>query len=115
MFLLRYHQSWEGFTMDFDFLGGWARSEGRGSKLFESEEEEEKDIMVDGVANTVTETKTVYVPRDDPGSDWHLSWGVAGKLDKRLNSIFSLSLEGNVIALREYIDHAILISLSAQF
>ncbi len=115
MGLLRYHQAWEGFSMSFDFLGGWARTEGRGSKLFESEESEEKDVMIDGVANTVTETKVVYVPRDDPGSDWHLSWGFAGKLDKRLNTILTLGLEGNVVALREYIDHAILLSLTAQF
>ncbi len=115
MGLLRYHQAWEGYTLDFDFLVGWARSEGRGSKLFESEEEEEKDIMVEGVANTVTETKTVYVPRDDPGSNWHLSWGFAGKLEKRLNTVLTLNLEGNVVALREYIDHAVLLSLSAQF
>ncbi|MBR6021207.1 MAG: tetratricopeptide repeat protein, partial [Kiritimatiellae bacterium] len=115
MGLLRYHQAWEGFTMDFDFLAGWARSEGRGSQLYESEEEEEKDVMVDGIANTVTETKTVYVPRDDTGSNWHLSWGFSGKLEKRLNSIFAVDLEGNVVALREYIDHAVLLSLSAQF
>ncbi|MBP5788558.1 MAG: polysaccharide deacetylase family protein, partial [Kiritimatiellae bacterium] len=115
MGLLRYHQAWEGYTLDLDFLAGWARSEGRGSKLFESEEEEEKDIMIDGMANTVKETKTVYVPRDDPGSDWHLSWGFNGKLDKRLTPIFGLSLEGNVVALREYIDPAVLLSLSAQF
>jgi tetratricopeptide (TPR) repeat protein len=115
MGLLRYHQAWEGYSLDIDFLAGWSRSEGRGSKLFESEEEEEKDIMVEGVANTVTETKTVYVPRDDPGSGWHLAWGCAGRLEKRLNSILTFNLEGNVVALREYIDHAILVSLSAQF
>jgi tetratricopeptide (TPR) repeat protein len=115
MGVLRYHQAWEGFAMDFDFLGGWARTEGRGSKLFEAEEEEEKDVMVDGIANTVKETKTVYVPRDDPGSGWHLSWGFAGKLEKHLNSILSLGLEGNVVALREYIDHAVILSLTAQF
>lgn len=115
MGLLRYHQAWEGYTLDFDFLAGWSRSEGRGSKLFESEEEEEKDIMVDGVANTVKETKTVYVPRDDPGSDWHLSWGFNGKLDKKLTPIFGIGIEGNVVALREYIDHAVLLSVSAQF
>ncbi|MBR6023062.1 MAG: tetratricopeptide repeat protein, partial [Kiritimatiellae bacterium] len=115
MGLLRYHQAWEGYTLDFDFLGGWSRSEGRGSKLFESEETEEKDVMVDGLANTVTETKTVYVPREDPGSDWHLSWGFAGKLDKKLTPIFAIGLEGNVVALREYIDHAVLLSVSAQF
>lgn len=115
MGLIRYHQAWEGYTLDFDFLAGWSRTEGRGSKLYESEEEEEKDIMVEGVANTVTETKTVYVPRDDPGSDWHLAWGFAGKFDKRLNSYLSLGLEGNVVALREYIDHAVLLSLAVQF
>ncbi|MBR6022792.1 MAG: hypothetical protein IK066_10315, partial [Kiritimatiellae bacterium] len=115
MGLLRYHQAWEGYTLDFDFLAGWSSSEGRGSKLYESEEEEEKDIMVDGLANTVKETKTVYVPRDDPGSDWHLSWGFAGKLDKKLTPIFGIGIEGNVVALREYIDHAVLLSLSAQF
>jgi tetratricopeptide (TPR) repeat protein len=115
MGLLRYHQAWEGFSMDFDFLAGWARSEGRGSQLYESEEEEEKDVMVDGIANTVTETKTVYVPRDDTGSNWHLSWGFNGKLEKRINSILAVDLEGNVVALREYIDHAVLLSLSAQF
>ena len=115
MGLLRYHQAWEGYTLDLDFLAGWARSEGRGSKLFETEEEEEKDIMVDGMANTVKETKTKYVERNDPGSDWHLSWGFTGKLDKRLTPVFGLSLEGNVVALREYIDHAVLLSLSAQF
>ena len=115
MGLLRYHQAWEGYTLDLDFLAGWARSEGRGSKLFETEEEEEKDIMVDGMANTVKETKTKYVERNDPGSDWHLYWGFTGKLDKRLTPVFGLSLEGNVVALREYIDHAVLLSLSAQF
>ena len=115
MGLLRYHQAWEGYTLDLDFLAGWARSEGRGSKLFETEEEEEKDIMIDGMANTIKETKTKYVERNDPGSDWHLSWGFTGKLDKRLTPIFGLSLEGNVVALREYIDHAVLLSLSAQF
>ena len=115
MGLLRYHQAWEGYSLDFDFLAGWSRSEGRGSKLYESEEEEEKDIMVEGVANTVTETKTVYVPRDDPGSPWHLSWGCSGRLEKRLTPVFTLNLEGNVVALREYIDHAVLVSLSAQF
>ncbi|MBR6023202.1 MAG: hypothetical protein IK066_12380, partial [Kiritimatiellae bacterium] len=69
----------------------------------------------DGIANTVTETKTVYVPRDDPGSGWHLAWGFSGKFDKRLNSVFGIAIEGNVVALREYIDHAVLVSLSAQF
>ena len=57
--------------------------------------------------------------RQDDGlsqsSDWGYIWGFRGKYEQRLNQTFTLGVEGNVNALRDYVDHQIVLGISAQF
>ena len=111
MGVLRYLQSWEGYTFRLDLLGGFSRSEGRQTRYLDSVETEDKDIVVDGVANTVTEEKTVKVPIDDDASGWSLAWGVDCQYEKALGNHTYLILSGKVTALHEYIDHTFTLNL----
>ena len=81
------------------------------NRYYETEVTEEKDVMVDGIANTVTETKTEFLPLEDGGAGWHAMWGFSGAYEKNLTSSLALIIEGQVMALRDYIDHTALIYL----
>ena len=109
--VMRYTQQREGFNFRFDLLGGMSKSEARSNRYYETEVTEEKDVMVDGVANTVTETKTEFLPLEDGGAGWHAMWGFSGAYEKNLTSSLALIIEGQVMALRDYIDHTALIYL----
>ena len=109
--VMRYTQQREGYHFRFDLLGGMSKSEARSNRYYETEVTEEKDVMVDGVANTVTETKTEFLPLEDGGAGWHAMWGFSGAYEKNLTSSLALIIEGQVMALRDYIDHTALIYL----
>ena len=111
MGILRYLQSWEGYSFRLDLLGGFSRSEARRARYLTTIETEDKDVMVDGVANTVTEEKTIKVPIEDQATDWSLAWGVNGQYEKALGDHTFLILTGSVTALHEYIDHSFTLTL----
>lgn len=113
--VMRYTQQREGYHFRFDILGGMSKSESRSDRYYETEVTEEKDIMVEGVANTVTETKTEYVPMEDGGAGWHAMWGFSGTFEKDLTRSLTLIMEGQVMALRDYIDHTASIYLRFYF
>ena len=113
--VMRYTQQREGFNFRFDLLGGMSKSEARSNRYYETEVTEEKDVMVDGLANTVKETKTEYLPLEDGGAGWHAMWGFSGTYEKYLTPSLALIIEGQVMALRDYIDHTALIYLRFYF
>ena len=111
MGVLRYLQNWEGYGFRLDLLGGFSRSQARRTRYLNTIETEDKDVMVDGVANTVTEEKVVRVPIDDEATGWSLAWGVDAQYEKMLGDHLFLILSGTVTALHEYIDHNFTLTL----
>ena len=115
MGVIRYTQQWAGYNFRLDFLGGFHREDGRPDRAYENDVTVEKTVTVDGVANTVTEDTTGWYVLEDQGTGWELCWGVQGYYEQRLNEYFTLILEGNITALREYIDHSLVAWLRASF
>ena len=111
MGVLRYFQRWEGYFFRLDLLGGFSRSRGRDPRFFDVIEIEEKEVVVDGVANTVEEEKVVQQPLEDESTSWELAWGVDGQYEKSLSDYAEILLTGSVTALHEYIDHTFTIAL----
>ncbi len=115
MGVLRYSQHREGYHFTFDLLFGLHRDEARPERLYETEVRHEKTVTVDGVANTVEEIGTEYVPMETKASGWHKIWGFSGTYERNLTSHLTLNLSGQVVALRDYIDHFALLYLRCSF
>ena len=113
--VLRYTQHRDGYHFTFSLLGGIHQDEARPERLYETEVKHEKTVMVDGVANTVEETGIEFVPMETSASGWHKIWGFSGTYEKNLTSRLTLNIEGEVVALRDYIDHSLLIYLRLSF
>lgn len=113
--VLRYTQQREGFNLTFGLLGGISQEEGREDRLYETQVEREKDVLVNGVANTVRETVTEYQAMESSDSGWHKIWGFSGTYEKNLSPSLALIVEGQVMALRDYIDHSALLYLRYYF
>ena len=113
--VLRYTQQREGYHFTFDLMCGIHQDEARPDRLYETEVKHEKTVTVDGVANTVEEIGTEYVPMETKASGWHKIWGFAGTYERNLSAHLTLNIEGQVMALRDYIDHSILIYLKLGF
>ena len=105
MGVIRYLQRWEGYSFRLDILGGFSRSRGRPDRAYHIVEPVEKVVYVDGVANTVTETKEGTYVMEDQSTDWAVAWGVECAYERELNNYFDLILSGSVSALQDYIDH----------
>ena len=115
MGVIRYLQRWEGYSFRLDLLGGFHRARGRPPVRYQIDEEVEKTVYVEGVANTVTETREGTYILEDESSGWSVAWGVSGTYERSLNSYFDVILEGQVTALRDYIDHSFLAYLRLRF
>ncbi len=113
--ILRYSQKREGYSLSIDISAGMQSEKGRQDRAYEQPVTKEKEILVDGVANTVTQTGTEFVISEDENTGWHRIFGVSGKYERALTPWLDLTIEGEVVALREYIDHFILVYLSATF
>ena len=113
--VLRYSQHREGYHFTFDLLAGIHQDEARPDRLYETEVRHEKTVTVDGVANTVEEIGTEYVHMETKASGWHKIWGFAGTYERNLSTHLTLNIEGQVMALRDYIDHSVLIYLRLGF
>jgi hypothetical protein len=88
--LLRYQKVHQGYEFFLDFMTGLQREDGRPLRRRQD----------DGLSQS---------------SDWGYIWGFRGKYEQRLNQTFTLGVEGNVNALRDYVDHQIVLGISAQF
>lgn len=90
MGLVRYKRLHKGYDFELDFKVGLQREDGRPLRRRQD----------DGLSAS---------------TDWGYIWGFRSKYYQQLTDIFSLGIEGNVTALREYVDHQIVIGLTAQF
>ena len=81
----------------------------------ETEVTHEKTVIVDGVENTVEETATEYQVMESAAAGWHKIWGFSATYEKDLSTHLTLILEGQVMALRDYIDHMALVYLRFNF
>ena len=90
MGVLRYLQSWQGYTFRLDLLAGFQREEGRSPRR-----------------------------TDDVGlsseSDWSPAWGVSSAYTKKLSDHLDVFADGSVMALNAYIDHRFLIGFNLGF
>ena len=115
MGVFRYQQAREGYRLVFDILAGMQGNKGRADRAYEQPVTKEKEILIDGVANTVTEETTEFVIAEDADSGWHRSWGASAKYEKMLNTYLTLSIEASAVAYRDYIDHFVLFYFRASF
>ena len=113
--VLRYNQQREGYNFKFDLLCGIHQDEARPERFYETEVKHEKTVTVDGVENTVVEEGIEYVPMETKASGWHKVWGFGGTYERNLSAHLTLNIAGQVMALRDYIDHSILLYLRLGF
>ena len=90
MGVLRYFQFWQGYSFRFDFLGGLQSGDSRPIRR-----EDERGFGA--------------------GSDWKMAWGFSSTYNKRVFDYFDIFIDGNVMAMRDYIDHRLLIGFSLSF
>lgn len=116
MGVLRYEQLWEGYHFRLDLSMGIQSEKGREDRLYENDTIIVKEEPhADGTVTRTEEEGTTYYLSEDKDIGWKKAWRVSSKFEKRLNSTFSLTMEADVIALREYIDHSFLLYLEAHF
>ena len=90
MGVLRYYQFWQGYTFRLDFLGGLQSQDNRPVRR-----EEERGFGA--------------------GGDWEMAWGLSSTYNKRVTDYFDIFLDGSIMAMRDYIDHRLLIGFSLTF
>ncbi len=90
MGVLRYLQSWQGYTFRLDLEAGFQREDARPMRTA-------NDV---GLSN---------------GSDWQPAWGVSSTYSKRLSNYLDVFADGSVMALNAYIDHRFLIGFNLGF
>ena len=90
MGVMRYFQFWQGYTFRFDFLGGLQSGDSRAIRR-----EDEQGFGA--------------------GSDWEIAWGFSSTYSKRVFKYVDIFVDGNVMAMRDYIDHRFLIGFTLSF
>jgi len=90
MGLLRYKREHKGYEFELDFKVGLQREDGRPLRRRQD----------DGLS---------------AATDWGYIWGFRSRYYQQLTDVVSLGIEANVTALREYVDHQLVIGLTAQF
>ena len=119
MGVFSYQQVRDGYNLSLKIMAGMQGEKGREDRAYEQPVFEEKEVteVVDGVqtTHTVVQEKMQFVIAEDKDTGWHRSWAISGKYEKQLGKYLNLTLEGEVLAMRQYIDHFLLIYLKAQF
>lgn len=90
MGVLRYMQSWQGYSFRLDLMAGLQREDARPLR----------QVSDDGLAG---------------GSDWETVWGFTSSYNKRLWTNLDLFADASVMALQAYIDHRFLIGFNLGF
>lgn len=89
-YLVRYQKVHQGYSFYIDFLAGVQREDARPLRRRQD----------DGLSSS---------------TDWGYVWGFRGKYHHLLNDVLTLDIEANVGALRDYVDHRLVIGLTATF
>lgn len=90
MGVLRYLQSWQGYSFRLDLMAGLHREDARPLRM----------VSDDGLSS---------------GSDWETAWGITSSYNKRFWTNLDLFVDASVMALQEYIDHRFLIGFNLGF
>jgi hypothetical protein len=90
MAVLRYLQMWQGYTFRLDLLAGLQRDQARPLRTI-------ADVNLSGAA------------------DWEPAWGLSSSYNKRVWTYADLYVDASVMALREYIEHRIILGLNLGF
>ncbi len=90
MALVRYRRLHKGYDFELDFEVGLQREDGRPLRRRQD----------DGLSAAI---------------DWGYIWGFGSRYYQDLTDIFSVGIEFNVTALREYVDHQLILGLTAKF
>lgn len=88
--LARYKRLHKGYDFELDFNVGLQREDGRPLRRKQD----------DGLS---------------AATDWGYIWGFGSRYYQDLTDIFSVGVEVNVTALREYVDHQLILGLTAEF
>lgn len=115
MAVIRYEQAREGYHFRFDLMCGTQGEKTRNNRPYEQPMVQQKGMIVDGMWTLVEEERMVFIYSQEEGTGWHRVWGISSKFEKELNSYLYLTLEAEIVALRMYIDHFLLIYLKAEF
>ena len=89
--VLRYETDSDKTRFRADILGGFAKSDGRGGFVMDGEK---------------------YSDRD---TDWEAIWGFAGLYSYDITDWLTVSVEYDILAMRSYIDHMVLLYLLTHF
>ena len=89
--VLRYETDSDKLRFRTDLLGGFAKSDGRGGFVMDDEK---------------------YTDRD---TDWEAIWGFGGLYSYDITDWLTVSVEYDILAMRSYIDHMVLLYLLTHF
>ena len=101
--VLRYETGSDKLRFRADLFGGFSKSDGRGGFALNDENYRS--------TNESYRFRNVY----DQDTDWEAIWGFGGLYSYNLTDWLTVSLECDILAMRSYIDHMVLLYLLSHF
>ena len=101
--VLRYETDSDKMRFRADFLGGFSKSDGRGGFALNDENYSSSD------------DESSFKNVSDRDTDWEAIWGFAGLYSYDITDWLTISLEYDILAMRTYIDHMVLLYLLSHF
>jgi len=101
--VLRYETDSDKMRFRADFLGGFSKSDGRGGFALNDENYSSSD------------DESSFKNVSDRDTDWEAIWGFAGLYSYDITDWLTVSVEYDILAMRSYIDHMVLLYLLTHF
>ena len=112
--VLRYETGSDKLRFRADLFGGFSKSDGRGGwalkdkNISSSEDSEDSESSESSSSSSFT---TVY----DLDTKWEAIWGFGGLYSYNITDWLTVSVEYDILAMRSYIDHMVLLYLLGHF
>ena len=101
--VLRYETDSDKMRFRADLVGGFSKSDGRGSFALD-----DKNVLSSDDATTFTNIS-------DLDTDWEVIWGFGGLYSYDITDWLTVSVEYDILAMRSYIDHMVLLYFLGHF
>ena len=105
--VLRYETDSDKMRFRADLVGGFSKSDGRGGFALD-----DKNISS---SSTTTSTSSSFKNFYDLDTKWKPIWGFGGLYSYDITDWLTVSLEYDILAMRSYIDHMVLLYLLGHF
>ena len=100
--VLRYETDSDRLSFRADLMGGFSKSDGRGGFVLDDE-------------NYTSSSGSTFRNEKDRDTDWEAIWGFSGLYSYDITDWMKVAVEYDILAMRSYIDHMVLLYILAHF